>query len=101
VRSKVKWIEQGERNTNYFLNQEKKRSRDKVINKLVADDGHEIVDQADIGIEIVNFYENLYKKQDHDTNLINDFVEDIELPKLSEVEKSSIEGTLTVEECGV
>ncbi len=45
--------------------------------------------------------QNLYKKQDHDTNLIYDFVEDIELPRLSEVEKSSIEGALTVEECGV
>ena len=44
LRFKARWIEQGEKNTKYFLNLEKRNYNRKVITKLKLEDGTEIKD---------------------------------------------------------
>lgn len=44
VRSRARWVEQGEKSTAYFLNLEKRNKKYNVIQKLKAADGEEVAD---------------------------------------------------------
>lgn len=99
IRSKVKWVEQGERSTSYFLNLEKSRAHNKSIKKLISDDGTHLTDQSEIGNHILNFYESLYSKKENRTENLASFIDGVELPKLTNEERDSLEGVLSVGEC--
>ena len=57
-RSKVKWIEYGEKPTKYFFNLEKRNCERKVITKLNSMEGEIITDSRRINEEIENFYKS-------------------------------------------
>ena len=48
IRSRIKWIEEGEKHTKYFLSLEKNRQVQKSITKLYDKEGKTITTQADI-----------------------------------------------------
>ncbi len=99
IRSKTKWIQEGEKNTQYFLAQEKYKAKQKTISSLTKENGTHITDNAEIGGEIFSYYEKLYKEQVHNMDDLDEFLTDVNVPKLSEVDKESLEGILTMEEC--
>ncbi len=102
IRSKVKWIEHGEKSSKYFLNLEKHKGKQKVILKLKKDDGVIITDQQSILDEQVRFYKDLYKKSIHfEKNKLDDFLADVNIPKLSEDDSNICEGIITETECGI
>ena len=39
VRARVKWVEEGEKNTKYFLNLEKSRANSKIMERVTDDKG--------------------------------------------------------------
>ena len=59
-RSKVKWYEEGERNTKYFFNLEKMKYNAKTCYKLLEEDGTEITEQQMILEKQKDFYSELY-----------------------------------------
>ncbi len=59
IRSRAKWIEDGEKSTSYFCRLEKRR-QEKLSVKALLIHGQVITDQASITKEVVNFYSNLY-----------------------------------------
>ena len=61
IRSRVKEIDQSERNTRYFFNLEKRNANIKSINRLELPNGEITEDQTVILKEMENFYTNLYK----------------------------------------
>ena len=61
VRSKCKWIEDGEK---YFLGLEKRNYVNKNINRLLNSQGELINKQDQILEEITNFYKSLYSNKD-------------------------------------
>nr|CAB3264534.1 pol-like protein [Phallusia mammillata] len=61
IRSRARWVENGERNSKYFLNLEKRHSAKKSIEKLNID-GVTNTDQNTILNELVLFYEQLYQQ---------------------------------------
>ena len=63
LRSKVKWAEEGEKNTKYFLNLEKKNYQVKYIKKLIKDNGTELTNPRDILQEQKQFYSSLYSSK--------------------------------------
>ena len=63
-RSKVKWYEQGEKNTKYFYALEKTKYNAKTCYKVITDRGAEITSAHEILEEQRKFYEELYKKDD-------------------------------------
>ena len=59
-RSKVRWIQEGEKPTKYFFNMERKNFNRKIISELIVADGGLTVNENQIMDEIKLFYENLY-----------------------------------------
>ena len=79
IRSKVKWYNEGERNTKYFHSLEKRHFNSKTIRNLVTDNGTRISTDVEILQEAKNYYESLYTSfTNKETSNEHD---DISLPK--------------------
>ncbi|MES9884044.1 MAG: reverse transcriptase domain-containing protein [Sedimenticola sp.] len=96
-RSKVNWVEGGEKNTNFFADLEKRKFDRKIISELNVN-GQKITDKDKILEEQKRFYQNLYKKKENIESEINFFPEDYD-KKLNEEEKIKCEGVLSEPEC--
>ena len=101
VRAKVNWIENGEKCTKYFLNLEKSRAGKKIITRLKKQDGEVTCDQKEILNIQYEFYKDLYHgKVDFSQNedILSQFIDEVQIPKLSEEDQLSCEGLITTEE---
>ena len=99
VRSKTRWIEQGENPTKYFFNPEKK-DNDKTMKELKHPKGKSVTKKEEILEEVEIFYTELY------TSIISvekapftSFIENLELSRLDESVSSELEGEITPKEC--
>ena len=99
IRSKGKYVEEGERSTSYFLNLEKKHQLYNHINSLKTHDGKRVKDSKDILSESVIFYKDLYSADHLSEKGINNYINQFDVPLLSDVEKSLCEGLVTNNEC--
>jgi len=91
IRSRTRWHEQGEKNTKYFLNLEKRQHFKTYISKLKTNDDREITSPNTIleqGGKM--FYKNLYTAAPCNTSKYKQFFEDPNLPKLDETEKNEL-----------
>ena len=100
IRSRAKWIEEGEKPTRYFCNMETRNFTSKIIPKLVKDNGETIQEQFEILNETKQFYEKLYSKPKHELNTadLNSELKFEDIPKLSEEEAVLLEGKITLKE---
>ena len=101
LRSKVRWYEEGEKSTKYFLNL-KKSNRNKIsIKKLIKPDSEiELNGFNEIQKEINSFYQNLYSRKSLKTEKqILDYLKDINTLKITTQQKMVCEEKLTVKEC--
>ena len=98
VRARARWHEHGERSTKYFLNLEKRNHVKKHIRKLLIS-GAITTDPYRILSEQKDFYYNLYKSKATDTDSITSFLNNLNVPQLSEEQKQSCEGQITIDEC--
>ena len=73
-RAKALWVEEGEKNSKYFLNLEKRNYNTKNIKTLINEDGKEITELEDIIKEENNFYDNLYSSQLEKDQINNEFL---------------------------
>ena len=97
IRSRARWFEEGEKNTKYFFNLEKRQANSKTINRLKLED-NSITDDINIILEKQKeFYENLYKESDlvNNDDLINSIGEH---PKLTVDERNKIDNMITEQE---
>ena len=78
IRSRAQNYEEGERNSKYFFNIEKRNSYKKSINKLKTSDNSVTESQETILKEMKLFYKNLYSKQELEDGDI--FLNQINLP---------------------
>ena len=99
LRSKARWVEEGEKSSRYFMNLEKRNYERKIMNRLATSDGRMILEPGEIRKEQANFYQNLYKSTSPSSEYEPFFPENGENPKLDELEKESCEGKITKEEC--
>ena len=103
-RSKARWIEKGEKPTNYFFNLEKRNFEEKVIAQLKLENGENTSDRKQINQEIESFYSDLLETKLSDSLSTNfrenffAFVENLYIPKLSCEESMSLESDLTLGE---
>ena len=104
IRSRVRWLEEGEKSSKYFCNLENRGWHRKNISRLEDNEGNLITDPVAILREIQVFYDNLYSFQDDtqgeiDENDINKSLFDkLNIPKLCEDQKQSLETPLSKQE---
>ena len=96
VRSRARWVEQGEKNTSYFLNLEKRNKSNNTIYKIKGSDGNICTDSNTILNEIKYFYENLYTSDHCSPNVI---FADLPGIGLCREDSMSCDGCLTLDEC--
>ena len=99
LRARARWHEHGERSSKYFLNLEKRNNVRKHIRKLCVS-GVITTDPYQILGEQRRFYNSLYESQSNDTNdkLSETFLSNLKMPTLSEGQKQSCEGEISLEE---
>ena len=95
VRSRAKWIYEGEQNSKYFCNLEKRHFVQKAMCFIQKDDGNIIHDSNLITQEVETFYENLYASREN--NIIQSNIDNINTPTLSPEESDSLEGPITLQ----
>ena len=96
-RSKVKWQEEGERNTKYFFNLEKARYNAKTCYKLIDKNGKEIIEDSLILETQKSFYNDLYS-EDKEVSFMLKNTYNIKVP---EIVKKDQEKTISIEEVGL
>ena len=101
LRSKAKWVAEGEKITKYFCSLEKRNFISKQMKKekkKVDKNGSVLEEPNAIMNEVQCFYERLYKSRDVEDCEINELMS--EIPELSEAQRVSLEGKITFEEAG-
>ena len=101
IRARARWHEHGEKSTKYFLNLEKRNHVKKHIRKLWVS-GAIKTGTSCILKELERFYSDLYKSKNHDPDIaekISSFLNNLDIPKLSEEQKISCQGKITPDEC--
>ena len=102
IRSRAKWIEQGEKSTKFFFNLEKQNKAKNTIKKLKKEDGSLTHTDADIIEEGYKFYENLYMKENIPDQEIKTYLEESSQPKVLNVDEAKcLEGKITLQECEI
>ena len=99
IRARARWYEHDERSIKYFLNLEKRNHVKKHLRRLLIN-GSITSDPFGILNEQKRFYHSLYKSNvtDEDRENGNEFLNNLNIPRLSEEQKQSCEGEIFVEE---
>ena len=99
IRSRIRWLKEGEKPTKYFCNLEKFNYTQKTIKRLQKENGNIIFDQKTILEEIGIFYKNLFAERtgskDRD---FNEKISEYKLPNLDYEESINLDGELTLNE---
>lgn len=102
MRSKAKWLIEGDKSSKYFCNLEKRQYLEKTIPKLILDNGTELDSQSDIINAQRDFYRTLYTSQNLQSNDKNHIFFDKNnafLNQLDETQSVALEGELSDLEC--
>ena len=101
-RSKVKWNEEGERNTKFFMSQEKKNYLNKCITQLIDSDNRIVMDKEAILEMQRNFYKELYTENidsnSEDFKLHSSLFLQEDTPILTKEEKAICDSDITQRE---
>ena len=101
IRSKIRWIEEGEKSSKFFFNLEKQNYIKKQVRKLTLNNGITVTDQQTIGKEMESFYSKLYKSELNYNKLDNTFFTSEKIPTISNIERDIIDAPITIEECKI
>ena len=102
LRSQSRWYNEGEKNTKYFLNLEKRHYKQGTISQLRINNDNFITKDNDILKECLSFYKNLYTTKltgGQDPSINQFFFPEEGDVHLSKAEEISCEGPLTETEC--
>ena len=101
VRSRINWYENGEKNSKYFLNLEKTRRGKTAVRRLYDSTGKITVNPRSIINELRDYYQTQYSNRDSEEGeeFASDFLENPNLPSLSNNSTMTCEGLLTCAEC--
>jgi len=100
IRSRVKWFEEGEKPSKYFLTMESSKGRSKTWTKIRKSDGTVSTKIEDILQTQIDFYSDLYTEEKTDPEAQKKLLENITTP-LSEDSRSECEGIITEEEIDI
>ena len=99
TRSRVKWFEEAERSTKYFLNLEKRNYVNKLIPCIETEDGESIQDQCEILQTLQRHFSEVFRLHDNEDNHA-EFLNGIKLNQLSDIDELDMKQQLSVREIG-
>lgn len=100
IRSRARWVEEGEKSTKYFLGLEKSNQTKKVITQLQDNYGNIVSDLDKVLQHQVDFYKTLYTSKNGNVNFIEEYHNSTVMERtVNEKERAKCEGALQVEEC--
>ena len=103
LRSRTKWVEEGEKNSSYFLKLEHRNYKQKTITKLVNSSGREITGRDNILKEEELFYKKLYTAETdifaNSGDLENSFLVNPAITGLNEDQQDLCDARLELGEC--
>ena len=101
IRSKATWYEKGEKSNKYFLNLETHKKAKSSVRKVFNREGVLVTDPKKILHEIYNFYSNFCKQEplSPSEDVLNSFLNNPKILKLSDNDIRICDGKLTVDEC--
>ena len=97
VRSRAKWVEEGESSSAYFLRLERKHGSDRWISALRDRDGSIVSSPLDLCVSLSSFYSDLFSASSVDPRVQADLLGNLS-SSLSGGQSSWCEGHLTVDE---
>ena len=98
IRSKVKFVEEGERSIQYFFAVEKHRQDNNCI-KALKEKGITYSDDNDLLHVASTFYSELYTSEKPTVDDINTFLDTVNLPVLTQEKQNISEGIISKQEC--
>ena len=99
IRSRARYIEEGEKSTQYFLGLEKHRQSNNKITKLESN-GKSITNSKDILFECCAFYQNLYKSSKPNEDDIDKYIRTCKLDNyLLTDDKNLCDEKISLQEC--
>ncbi len=98
IRSRAKWIEEGEKSSSYFLSLEKQRQNNNVISRLKTDKGDTISNDNEILGEITFFYKSLYTSTNVNEEEIRSYLEKCKVTGLSDNDKQLCDQAIDIKE---
>ena len=98
VRSRVKWVEEGEVSSAFFCRLEKKKSMDRWVSALRLPDDSVVSDPADLCSSFSDFYSSLYSASETDASAQETLLTNLPTPLSAEL-SDLCEGPLTMEKC--
>ena len=101
IRARVKWVEEGEKNSRYFFGLEKKRVNDNTLRSVFDENDVPIYSEHSILEKIYSHFEKLYTEKNNQAYFANNFekfTENLFIPKISEEEKLYCDLEFTEEE---
>jgi len=95
----AKWYEYGEKPNKFFLNLNKFRNKQKMV-EVIKDKGKTFVGQSEVMEGIRNFYQSLYKKKVTNQQMANNMDPSFykNCPKLSDKDKNKLDSEVTLGE---
>ena len=84
IRSRAKWVTEGEKVSKYFCNLENRNFISKAMNNLISNEGEILKDQFKIIEETRRFYKHLYSERPTSNVNLNLILQDYNVPTLSE-----------------
>jgi hypothetical protein len=100
VRARAQWVEDGEKNTKYFLGLEQKHQTNNTIVSVKDSHGHNVYEKDKILGTTSKFYEKLYGPTNIKVPDIEQYLNSVDgIEILSEDESQKCEGQITLEEC--
>ena len=98
IRSRITWLEKGEKSMSYFLRMEKSRQANNTIKSLKKDNGDIVSEDIEILEVAKSFYEKLYTSKEVDSQQINEYLNGLQTPKLNPDDKQNLEVIITPNE---
>ena len=98
VRSRIRWVEEGETSSAYFFRLEKKNAADRWISALREGDGTIVSSPSDLCCSFASFYSSLFTAEVTDPSVQASLLANLS-SALSSEQASQCEGHLTADEC--
>ena len=100
IRSRANWIEQGEKNSSYFLRLESQRQSCNTIKQLKCGNDDIFTNNDDILKNMCDFYQTLYNSTNVKDSHIIEYLRNVHIEHiLSDEEKNLLDSPLTIDEC--